>query len=204
MPNAVPSWRQTALTPDAMPARSRLTVLTATSAIGGFTRPLPRPARMKPGSRTSHAVWLRSVVMRVISRTPIAISAMPRTRKTFGPKRCICAPATGATNSTRPLREGADTGVERGEAQVVLQVECEEEEEREEASAHVKPTIGAPVKLAFLKMRGSTIGDFSRSSPSTKTTIASARQQTASGCRARSSPCRDRCPESGRAPGRRG
>ena len=68
MPTAVPTCLAVLLIPEAAPLRRGSTTPIAAVASGGLTKPIPMPARMKPG---------RSVVQSSLGLTP-CISTRPR------------------------------------------------------------------------------------------------------------------------------
>ena len=87
MPVAIPTWRNVLLMPEAMPLRGGSTTPTAVEASGGFARPTPAPATMKPASSGS-------------SRRPgrARASAAGRCRRA-SPRRCSSLRAARGTQS---------------------------------------------------------------------------------------------------------
>ena len=106
MPTAVPTCLAVLLIPDAAPLRRGSTTPIAAVASGGFTKPIPMPARMKPG---------RSVVQSSLGLTP-CISTRPRPisakaggQEQRGPDSAPTSfPAMGAARKDR-----SDTGRKR-------------------------------------------------------------------------------------------
>jgi len=99
MPVAMPSWRKVLLIPEAMPARSWRTVETAVVASGAFTKPMPMPPTMKPGSSVVHP---ESPEMPLISQSERAHNPSPKPSSNRIGTREESRPASGAaTNETR-------------------------------------------------------------------------------------------------------
>ena len=74
MPEAIATWRNVSLMPDATPLIRSGTVESATFASTGLTRPTPRPPTMKPGSNTVHG---SSGLAPLIRARPIPVIAEP-------------------------------------------------------------------------------------------------------------------------------
>src|SRR3954447_1970644 len=130
MPVAMPIWRNVELMPEPMPARAGGTTPTAVDASGGFTRPTPMPAKMKPGSSTVHA---ESASTRAISTSPRPTSPSPPPiiRRTGNPRRQLARDRRHEERQQRDRQE-AQPGLQRRVAERVLDVQRHVEEHREQ------------------------------------------------------------------------
>ena len=134
MPVAIPTWRNVELMPEAMPARSGRTTPTAVEASGGLTSPTPTPETTKPAMR-----WVQPelpVSPRMSSNpTPTSTSPGPISARTgtwrAEPPRHAAAHEDRAAEDQR-----AHTGLQRAEAEHVLQVEDEVQQHREDPGGH--------------------------------------------------------------------
>jgi len=100
MPVAIPTCRNVAFTPDAMPARSGSTTATAVDASGTLTSPAPTPATTRPASR---AVQSDAGVRPCISSSPIPIRRNPGPISSRVGTRADRRPATPAVRKIAPV-----------------------------------------------------------------------------------------------------
>ena len=113
MPVAIPTWRNVLLMPDAIPARCTATVDTAVVASGAFTKPIPMPPRMKPGSST---VQCELALTRLIDHIAIAFSASPNASSARTGTRPVSRPASGAAKNETTESGRNRTPVSSGES----------------------------------------------------------------------------------------
>jgi hypothetical protein len=96
MPVAIPSWRAVLLAADAIPLRAG----GATAASAGVVSPMPRPARICPGSS---AVQPKVTVSLCIRNRPTEIRVSPVPIASRGGIRVVSRPEAGATKSSSPV-----------------------------------------------------------------------------------------------------
>ena len=108
---AIPTCRNVLLTPDAMPAAC-LTTPIAVDASGGFTRPAPMPATMKPGIRCVHSEAGSRPRM---SSTPAPTGSSPGPTSIRAGTRAESRPAGIAASSVAPVIASSRSPVCRAE-----------------------------------------------------------------------------------------
>ena len=100
MPAAMPTWRNVALTPEAIPAFCGGTTPIAVDASGGLTSPAPRPDTMKPGIRSVQSLPPVSPAMMI---RPTPTSSRPGPMSQRAGTRSLDRPAIVAVTNWAPL-----------------------------------------------------------------------------------------------------